>query len=268
MAALICLTEGYGQKFRNGISEIGLLIGGGNYHGDLAPEIKLKETHMALGMFYKFHHSKYISSRYQFLYTSISGNDKNFKANEYRNLSFHSNIFELGYSLEMNFIGFGVNNNMHEKPHTTYVYGGFNMFMFNPKRELSSGDDVELRNLGTEGQVLDGKRKYSSIQPALNFGIGYKFNVKKITVIGFEIGMRKTFTDYLDDTKNNYADYTAMNEKQGSGAGDFAQPHTLNGNQPVASGTMRGNPHLNDWYLVAGITISFRNYIKKPCFFF
>jgi hypothetical protein len=265
----LLLTESLcAQKFRNGITEIGFLLGGGNYFGDLAPEIVLKETNPAIGLFYKKHHSKYFSSRYQFLYTSISGDDKNFKANSYRSLSFHSNIFELGYSLEFNFIGFGINNNQHEKPYTTYVFGGFNMFTFNPKAYLPSGDEVELRNIGTEGQVLENKKKYSLIQPALNFGIGYKFNIKNYTVIGIELGFRKTFTDYLDDVKGTYPDFAALNAKQGTGAGDFSQPQTVNGNPPFPAGTMRGDPHLKDWYMVAGITISFRSYKRTPCYGF
>lgn len=268
LTVLLLSVNAFSQRFRNGISEIGFLVGAGNYFGDLAPEIVLKESKPAFGLLYKYHHSRYLSSRYQFVFTQISGNDKNFEANAYRNLSFHSNIFELGYSLEFNFLGFGVNRNQHEKPYTTYVFGGFNMFTFNPKADLPSGDEIELRTIGTEGQKLNGKREYALIQPALSFGIGYKFNIKNYTVLGIEIGLRKTFTDYLDDTKGTYPDFNALNAKQGSGAGDFSQPQTTQGNPPIAAGTMRGDSHLKDWYLVAGITISFRNFKSNPCYGF
>lgn len=268
VTALLFSTGTFSQKFRNGISEIGFLVGAGNYFGDIAPEIVLKESKPAVGFFYKYHHSRFLSSRYQFLFTQISGSDKNFAGNAYRNISFHSNIFELGYNMEFNFVGFGVNKNQHEKPHTTFVFAGINMFAFNPKADLPSGDEIELRNIGTEGQKLNGKREYSLIQPCLSFGIGYKFNLKRMTVIGLEIGLRKTFTDYLDDTKSTYPDFNALNAKEGTGAGDFSQPHTTQGNPPVSAGTMRGDPNLKDWYLVAGITISFRDFKTNPCYGF
>lgn len=244
---------------------MGLFAGGGNYFGDLAPEIVLKETHPALGLFYKYHHSKYFSSRYQFLYTRISGDDRNFEANAYRNLSFQSEIFEFGYSGELNFRAFGINSNQREESSTSYLFGGFNMFLFNPTAELPSGDRVDLRDIGTEGQKLNGKKTYAMIQPNLSFGMGYKFNIKRSMVIGLEIGFRKTFTDYLDDTKGTYPDYDLLVARQGEGAGEFSQPQTKLGHPPISAGTMRGDNHLNDWYLVAGLTISFRVVARDPC---
>ncbi len=245
------------QKYRNGKQEYGIFIGGSNYFGDIAPEIVLKETNLALGGFIIKNHSSYFSSRYQFTYARISGSDKNFKSNAYRNISFFSDIYELGYNLEFNFKPFGMNVN--DKYATTYVFTGPSIFMFNPKTTLPSGDKVSLQRFGTEGQILNDKKRYSLIQPALNLGIGYKFNVGKKWDIGFEVGFRKTFTDYLDDTKNTYTDYNAMNAKQGGTAVDLSQPHTTQGNPPVDKGTMRGDPHLKDWYFTVGITICFRN---------
>ncbi len=255
---LVLLSHfGYAQRYRNGKESFGILVGGSNYFGDLAPEIVPNETHLALGVFYKNHHSSYFSSRYQFLYGNISGNDKNFAANSYRNLSFKSNIWELGYNLEFNFQKFGINVN--DKPATTYVFSGFNMFMFNPKAKLPGGkDEVSLQRMGTEGQVIDNKRKYALIQPSLNLGLGYKFNSGR-WVIGTEIGFRKTFTDYLDDTKGNYPDYTTINTKQGADAAILSHRHVNEGNPPAAGGSMRGDSHLKDWYFVFGITISLRN---------
>lgn len=255
----------YGQRYRNGIAEMGIMLGASNYFGDIAPEIKLKETKPAFGIFYKYHHSKFFSSRYQFAFAQISGSDQNFKANNYRNISFESNIYEASYFTEFNFRPFGANYNQNEGKYTTYVFAGFNMFMFEPYRRLPGGDKVELRDLGTEGQNINGKKKYSLIQPAVTFGLGYKLNLGKTVVLGIELGFRKTFTDYLDDTKGTYADYAALVAKQGEGAGDYAHPQTMNGNPPIPAGTMRGDSHLNDWYFIAGITLSFRNFNRNPC---
>ncbi len=243
-------------QYRNGKTEIGLLIGGSNYFGDLAPEIKVKETKFSAGVFFKQNHTKYFSSRYQFAYAKIAASDKNFAANQYRNLSFFSNIYELGYNLEFNFLPFGMN--VLEKDASAFVFAGFNMFLFNPKTKLRNGDKVSLRDFGTEGQVLDSKRKYSLIQPAITLGLGYKLNINDNWVIGTELGFRKTFTDYLDDTKDVYTDYNALNAKQGGTAVDLSQPQTVNGNPAIQANTMRGDKHLKDWYFIAGVTISYR----------
>ena len=265
MTALCLLVSlhAVSQRYRNGISEFGLMVGASNYFGDIAPEIVPKESNLALGFLFKYHHSKYFSSRYQFTYARISGDDHNFKANQYRNIKFESNIFELGYFTEFNFKPFGIN--VLENKSTTFVFAGFNMFLFNPTAKLPGGDKVDLRDLGTEGQKLNHQKQYSLIQPAFTLGLGYKFNVKRRTVIGLEIGFRKTFTDYLDDTKGKYPDYNALKAAQGGTAADFSQPQTLNGQPPVVANTMRGDPHLNDWYFIMGITISLRDVTRDPC---
>lgn len=262
---MLMSTGLYSQRFRNGVTELGFMLGGSNYTGDLAHEINLNETHPAFGIFYKYHHSRFFSSRYQFSFAKISADDRNSKANSYRNIHFESNIFEASYFTEFNFRPFGINRNQHEEKRTTYVFAGISMFMFEPVAVLPGGDKVELRDIGTEGQKMEGKKLYSLIQPALSLGLGYKFNVKRGTVIGLELGFRKTFTDYLDDTKGNYTDYNAIVAKQGLGAGEYAHPQTLRDRPPINAGTMRGDPHLNDWYFIAGITISFRNVIGDPC---
>ncbi|MDP2175793.1 MAG: DUF6089 family protein [Bacteroidota bacterium] len=253
----------FSQRYRNGINEFGIQLGGSNYFGDLAPEIVLKETHFAAGVFYKYHHSKYFTSRYQFTYASISGNDNNFNSNLYRNLSFQSQIFELGYFTEFNFKPFGIN--VREEHKTVYVFSGINLFHFDPKVRLAKGDLVSLRDLATEGQVVDKKKKYSLIQPAITLGIGYKFNIGRKYVIGTEIGFRKTFTDYLDDTKNNYPSYAAILAAQGLTAAEISHAQTLNNQPPIHPNTMRGDKHLKDWYFIFGITISKRSVNLQPC---
>ena len=256
LLSLLLSFDAYAQRYRNGVTELGLFFGASNYSGDIAPEIVWAESHPAIGLMYKYHHSKFFSSRYQFTYASISGSDQNFSANAYRNISFESNIYELGYNLEFNFKPFGINANQHEENKTTFVFAGFNMFMFNPVRRLPSGDKLELRDIGTEGQNVNNKRQYALIQPSLTLGLGYKFNVKRRTVIGLEIGFRKTFTDYLDDTKDAYPDYNSIKTYQGGSAADLSQPQTVNNNPAIDGKTMRGDKHLKDWYFITGLTIS------------
>lgn len=253
------------SQYRNGRSELGLLLGGSNYFGDLAPEIKPNETKFSAGFFYRQNHTKYFSSRYQFAYARISASDKNFKANQYRNISFFSNIYELGYNVEFNFLPFGMN--VLEKDASFFAFSGINMFLFNPRTRLPSGDKVDLRDYGTEGQVLNKKRKYALIQPSITLGVGYKLNINNNWVFGAEVGFRKTFTDYLDDTKDAYTDLNELYAKQGGTAVDLSQPQTTNGNPSISANTMRGDAQLKDWYMIVGFTISYRfvtTFCSKP----
>lgn len=253
----------FSQKFRNGKSEWGFFVGGSNYFGDLAPEIVLKETQLSYALFYKFHHSRFFTSRYQFAKAKISANDINFQANSYRNLSFYSNIYELSYFSEFNFKPFGIN--VRDEKQTFFIFSGFNMFLFNPQRELKKGEPLNLQEFGTEGQVINKQKKYSLIQPAITLGFGYKFNLGRKYIIGTEIGFRKTFTDYLDDTKGDYASYQAMVEQQGQNAAYLSQAQTINNQRPIKAQTMRGDDHLKDWYFMFGITISRRKVNLQPC---
>lgn len=263
MVLIITPLITYSQKFRNGKSEWGIFVGGSNYFGDLAPEIVPKETQLSYALFYKYHHSRFFTSRYQFAKAKISGNDLNFQANSYRNLSFTSNIYELSYFTEFNFKPFGIN--VRDEKHTFFIFSGFNLFLFNPQRELKSGEPLNLQEFGTEGQVINNEKRYSLIQPAITLGFGHKFNVGRRYVIGTEIGFRKTFTDYLDDTKGNYPSYQQIAEKQGQNAAHLSQGQTLNNQRPIQAQTMRGDDHLKDWYFLFGVTISRRKVNLQPC---
>ena len=62
------------------------------------------------------------------------------------------------------------------------------------------GSWYDLQPLKTEGN------KYNRFILAVPFGLGVKFNISYKVNFGFEIGARKTFTDYLDDVSSQYID--------------------------------------------------------------
>ena len=75
-----------------------------------------------------------------------------------------------------------------------------------------------------------------------------------------EYGIRKTFTDYLDDVSTTYPGPNA-------GAAPQAQwpyvmsPEAQEMSDPTRThelGEERGDPNKNDWYSFAGITLSFK----------
>jgi hypothetical protein len=106
-----------------------------------------------------------------------------------------------------------------------------------------------------------GRTKYSLTQAALPFGGGVKLALSENIRLRFEIGFRKTFTDYLDDVSTTYADQSMLLAKNGQRAVDLAfRADELKGTAtsypPVSS--MRGNSGNKDWYYFSGLGLSFR----------
>ncbi|MDX5320161.1 MAG: DUF6089 family protein, partial [Bacteroidota bacterium] len=137
--------------------EVGGLVGASNYNGDLARKVVLGETNLSIGAYGKYNFTEYFSWKFGLNYAKVSGGDYNFKEYRQRNLSFHSHIVELDNRIEFNFVRFGTG--VLAKRASPFFFAGLNAFYFNPKAEYN-GTTFELRPLGTEGQTLDGKRKY------------------------------------------------------------------------------------------------------------
>jgi hypothetical protein len=72
--------------------------------------------------------------------------------------------------------------------------------------------------------------------------------------MGLEWGMRRTFTDYLDDVSKTYADVVAVSAENGPDAGALSD-------RSVDPGTntdrQRGNSKTNDWFSFAGLSLTF-----------
>ena len=90
----------FAQKYRAGLTEVGIIVGGANYHGDLAPSIQLSETSWHAGLNIRKNVSSHFSYRGQLSAGQISGTDQNFSAYKYRNLSFKATILELSGIVE------------------------------------------------------------------------------------------------------------------------------------------------------------------------
>ena len=82
--------------------------------------------------------------------------------------------------------------------------------------------------------------------------------------VGFEFGVRKTFTDYIDDVSKTYYDNEAIKQKYGQVAALLADPSVSSSNSNVdddvitAPGQQRGDPRDNDAYMFAVISIHYK----------
>ncbi|MCO6494634.1 MAG: hypothetical protein J5I91_03005 [Bacteroidetes bacterium] len=243
--------------------EFGIMFGGSNYHGDLANEIVISETHPMFGAYFQRNYNEWLSLRYQIAYAKISGSDKNFSAYSQRNLSFYSTIFEGGIIAEFNFSPFGLSPNMSS--FSPYVLSGITAFKFEPKTKYNN-EVIFLRDLGTEGQGKNGVKTYSTVQPAVPLGFGLKWKHGQNFVAGFEIGFRKTWTDYLDDVKGEYPDYNRILSQQGQLAALMSHRYKENKDLSFTAPDkmMRGDPHLKDWYFFLNFRIGYK-FGKRPC---
>ena len=134
-----------------------------------------------------------------------------------------------------------------------YANVGAGMIYFEPKAELN-GVTYKLRPLGTEGQnYKPGMSQYSRFTPIIPFSLGKRFYFPNGQSLAMEVGMRKTFTDYLDDVSTVYADPAQVAEHGGAAAGALSD-RSDNG---FAIGSQRGDSRDMDNYFIIGLKYSF-----------
>ena len=239
--------------------EIGLLFGTTNYLGDLVPPQQyFLGTNIGLGATYQYNFTDRIAVRGNFIWGSLSGDDKKStydSGRRQRNLNFKSHLVEFSVLGQVNILPFHPKKG--RKPITPYVFAGIAVFHFNPttvyKNEL-----VYLQPLGTEGQGMDGfPDKYSLWEVSIPAGIGVKFCVTKRINISFEFGLRKTFTDYIDDVSGDYVDLDILRAGNGIQAANLSnRSYDSNGNQIELVGNSRGY-NGKDWYSFMGLSITY-----------
>ena len=243
-----------------------LFAGISTYQGDLqGKRFSLSQSRPAVGLGISYNLSSKFILRTGFTYGKVEGNDKkntNAKGIEFRNLNFKSSITELHLGLEYNLL------DLSYRDVSPYVFAGVAMYHFNPYTNNAAGNKVFLKPLSTEGQGLSqypGRRPYKLTQFAIPFGGGLKFSLSDNLQVGLEIGLRKLFTDYLDDVSMSYVDSATLFAARGAQAVDLAyRGDEVPGNTGYpAAGAQRGNAKYKDWYYFSGIRVSYRLNNKK-----
>lgn len=242
---------------------VGALLGASNYSGDLSQQrVDFKYTRFAAGLLVKRDINRYLTMRLGFNWGHIAGADST-NTNKFlqqRNLSFRSVLWEVNLLAEINLL------DMEETGYTPYLLVGLAGFSFYPTTKDANGNTVRLRRMSTEGEGLPqypDRPMYSIDQVSIPFGVGFKYMATDRIMIGGEIGIRKTFTDYLDDVSKTYVDQNTLAFERGQSAVDIAYrgDEVTKNNTPgvyPADGTIRGNPKLKDWYSFSGITITYK----------
>ncbi|WP_143160076.1 type IX secretion system protein PorG [Chitinophaga jiangningensis] len=242
---------------------VGAFLGISNYSGDLVEQkVDLKYTRPALGILVRKDFNRYFSLRGAITYGVAAGADStNAKTDlRQRNLSFRSRMIEFALIGELNFL------DIDEKGFTPYVFAGIAGFGFDPQAKDQSGNWVRLRRLGTEGQGLPqypDRLPYDMFTVSIPFGVGFKAILSDRWTLGFELGLRPTITDYLDDVSKTYVDQNTLLAYRGQASidmayrGDEVSGKLTPGTYPV-DGTIRGSDKHKDWYGFTGFTITYR----------
>lgn len=236
---------------------LGVFGGLSNYQGDLVDKL-FKSSRGAFGFTATFPVSDRFSIRTGLTFAKVAGADSLGKASlKPRNLSFQSAITELSVVGEYTFF------NIEQTRWSPYIFAGLAVYHFNPYTFDRSGNKVFLQPLSTEGQGLPGysTKPYSLTQLAIPFGGGVKFAISDKVQIGFETGLRKLFTDYLDDVSGNYANAADLFAGRGSQSVDMAYRgnELPGGNQSMPSkGQQRGSPKYKDYYYFTGLHLTFQ----------
>ena len=264
--------------------EYGLKLGGANYLGDIGGkeltrrdfvwDMHLRETNVALGVYGRYKASKRLSVMAEFNYLHIEDADFNSlnPARVARNLNFRNRMLELALRGEITlFYDNDVGGRGYYNPDFRFfVFGGVSVYRSNPQGKIlydptDQFADIwyNLREFKTEGQA----EPYSQFGLAIPAGVGLYFTFDKKWRIGWELGWRTTFDDYLDDISTTYGNPLEMSNLAAAFASQSNQALIDAIGRPLESGsvfdhqydpdtpTKRGDPTNNDSYLTTQLTI-------------
>jgi hypothetical protein len=263
--ALLLISLASAAQFR---MDAGIRTGVSNYLGemggrqssrkDFVNDLKLAETHFSCGAFVRYKVHPYIAVQADLSYGRISGDDKlsTNPGRAGRNLNFRNDIIELSLTWQFRIMQFSdVGRTLrYRNDFRAYGFAGLGCFYHNPKAYYS-GTWIYLRPLKTEGQM----KAYSKAGISIPMGIGLYYTKNRQFRIGWELGWRKTFTDYLDDVSTRYAVPSELPNTLSAELANrtdelTADPSFAYNYQP---GSKRGDPTHKDAYVFSTINFSY-----------
>ncbi|SKC75398.1 type IX secretion system protein PorG [Ohtaekwangia koreensis] len=197
-------------------SEVGFGIGTFNYTGDLVRTYNFKYSKPAATVFYRSNLSSVVSFRAAITAGKIGASEKPIDAfASKRDASFDLFLMEASTVMEYHFLNWRETKRFVR--FTPYLFGGLGLFGISGNAEKTA--------------------EYSNVQAVIPFGVGVKYVYTPKWYFGLELGIRKTFFDYLDNV--SAGDQRYKNFKY-------------------------GNPNDNDVYYFLGISIT-RTFYDIPC---
>jgi hypothetical protein len=179
---------GFSQNFW----EIGAAPGVMVYYGDLTvPDVTLRETHIGAQISAKRYYHGEHAIRFNAVFGTISGDDNNYESHKARGNSFKGTLLEFSAMGEIDLKGRKrFSRKMgYQRTGSPYIMFGLSGIYCNP--------DVAYGQPDSKDKDID----YPNWHLGMPFGAGYKFDLNEHLVIGAELGIRLTLSDYLDGTQ-------------------------------------------------------------------
>ncbi len=207
--------------------EIGAMGGFTAYAGDLNEhayyDYKVRE--IGYGLLLRQHFSPSFALRINYLGGKVAGDESHFSEPYWRaerRFKFSSQFHEGSLLLEWDLLGYRRRNGWRfRKIFGPYVFAGAG---YNYFRTTTDYNDSYQPNpsVSAERILADKQAPAPPPTPVLHFGGGFKWDLSRYWLLGFELGMRSVFSDYLDGV------------------------------------SIAGIPNNRDWFAFAGITLSHR----------
>lgn len=235
-----------------------------SFNGDVNEGELLSNTNAAFGGFFRYNIHPHVALSLGFMKGTLEAKDRSSKQNNIRerNLSFRSDLTEFSLIPEFNILPFYPQKS--KQTFTPYVGIGVGLILFNPMTKYE-GRWLELREIGTEGQGLEGyPEKYSLVELVVPLLFGLKYSIGGRLNIALEVGYRFTTTDYLDDVSTIYLSKKVLTNSSTLAVALSNRTEEYTGvSADYLVGTRRGNANNKDGYLTLGIRVSFSLYGKK-----
>jgi len=260
----------YGLGATNFLGE----LGGADREGtNFVRDLEFSMTRPLLNLGVRYRITETVATKTMLSYGWLRGDDKltNEMFRHYRNLAFRSPIAEFSNQFEYSIIrekqGHRYNlrrvRGLKGFKTNTYFFVGVGVIYFNPKNKYN-GKWYALQPLGTEGQgLVPTRKKYSRISMCIPYGIGFKYGLNRRLNVGLEFGVRKTFSDYIDDVSTTYFDNQMIREAHGDVAAYLADPS--DGTHPnwTAAYQQRGDAKDKDSYMFLILNFTYKLYTTR-----
>ena len=202
--------------------EVGLIVGGANYQGDIASKsvFSFKQTQFGGGFFARGHLSRKISLRGNMYFTRLKGDDQNFanegKWREERAFNFTSPVSEFSLTPEWHLLG----NRTKRHKLRPYIFGGLGLVITDPVTNLDPTLIDATTNQPVHLETQEGH--FSKTNLLIPIGAGFAFDLNEKLSLGLEFSSRFPVSDYLDGISES------------------------------------ANPDKKDWYSTGGITLAYK----------
>lgn len=230
-----------------------------SYYGDLCDKFDCMQfrPNFGLGVIYRLFPN--ISARVDVAYYRLYSKD----VYDYRNLNFRSGNIEASIGGQYDLYAYS-RHYRKRKRFQPYIYASIGATYFNPKGEDPFTTEwVSLRELKTEGQATP----YSPIAIIVPYGGGIRYKFKPKYDFIFELGYRKTFTDYLDDVSGPmYAKLESFSDPLAARMSMKAVDEGESSYSSTYTSQIRGNNTKKDGYFLFQVKVRYIVGAKKVVF--